>query len=395
MKILVVCQHYWPEPFQLPDLCEELVARGHEVDIITGVPNYPMGITYSEYKHGQNRRQTRNGVNIIRTLEIARRNNIVFRFLNYYSFAISSTLFALKLKKEYDVVFTNQTSPVMMSNAAVAYSKKHNVPSVLYCMDLWPASVAAGGVDENSPIYKHFYKESKKVYTNVDKILVTSKMFKEYFIDTFNIIESKIGYLPQFADSQFDNIKEKTPNDVTDLVFAGNIGVAQSLETILRAAKILYGKHNIRWHIVGDGSDYERLIALKEKLGLDNVIFYGRKPIEDMPKYYEMADAMLVTLTRDPLISRTLPGKVQSYMAAGKAIIAAADGETPKVINESGAGFCAHADNADEFAKAVENFVLSKNKLEFGRNAKKYYEQNFTRKMFMDKIENELKTIKK
>ncbi|MFR4258402.1 hypothetical protein [Gemmiger formicilis] len=134
MKILVVCQHYWPEPYPLPDICEELVRRGHTVDLITDVPNYPMGITYPEYKGGARRKEVHNGVNITRTFTIARRHNAVFRLLNYYSYAWSSSWYASHLKEEYDVVFTNQTSPIMMSSAAFAYARKHGKKSghVLY-----------------------------------------------------------------------------------------------------------------------------------------------------------------------------------------------------------------------------------------------------------------------
>ncbi|MBQ8830799.1 MAG: glycosyltransferase, partial [Oscillospiraceae bacterium] len=146
MRVLVVCQHYWPEPYPLQDICEEMVRRGHKVDLITGVPNYPLGYIYPEYKKGKNRRQTVNGVNIVRTFTIGRRNNLLFRFLNYLSFMISSVLYALRTKEEYDVVFTNQTSPVLMSSAALAYGKKHGKKVVLYCMDLWPASLKVGGV---------------------------------------------------------------------------------------------------------------------------------------------------------------------------------------------------------------------------------------------------------
>ena len=124
MKILVVCQHYWPEPYPLADTCEELVRRGHEVHMITGVPNYPMGYIYEEYKNGKNREQVHNGVRITRTFTIGRRQNVLFRMLNYFSYAISSTLYVLGLKEEYDVVYTNQTSPIMMVNAAMAYAKK-------------------------------------------------------------------------------------------------------------------------------------------------------------------------------------------------------------------------------------------------------------------------------
>ena len=391
MKILVVCQHYWPEPFSVSDLCEEMVRRGHSVHVITGVPNYPMGYIYPEYKHGRGRTEERNGVKITRTFTIGRRKNLIFRFLNYYSYAISSTLFAKRLKEKYDVVFVNQLSPVMMSSAALAYAKKRKIRSVLYCMDLWPASVAAGGVTEKSVIYRFFHWVSSRIYKRADRLLITSQMFRDYFKNQFDIPDDKIEYLPQYALSNFDTVlPPKEDTDHVDLLFAGNIGAVQSLDTVLRAAKLLQDEEKLRWHIVGEGSELENLKKLASQLQLDNVIFHGRKPVEQMPKYYAMADAMLVTLTADPIISLTLPGKVQSYMAAGKPVIAASNGEIPKVIAASGCGFCAPAEDAEKLVEAVKAFLSHPDHQLLGANARKYYEENFSRVKFMDKLEDEL-----
>ena len=391
MKILVVCQHYWPEPFSVSDLCEEMVRRGHSVHVITGVPNYPMGYIYPEYKHGKGRTEERNGVKITRTFTIGRRKNLIFRFLNYYSYAISSTLFAKRLKEKYDVVFVNQLSPVMMSCAALAYAKKRKIRSVLYCMDLWPASVAAGGVTEKSVIYRFFHWVSSRIYKRADRLLITSQMFRDYFKNQFDIPDDKIEYLPQYALSNFDTVlPPKEDTDHVDLLFAGNIGAVQSLDTVLRAAKLLQDEEKLRWHIVGEGSELENLKKLASQLQLDNVIFHGRKPVEQMPKYYAMADAMLVTLTADPVISLTLPGKVQSYMAAGKPVIAASNGEIPKVIAASGCGFCAPAEDAEKLVEAVKAFLSHPDHQLLGANARKYYEENFSRVKFMDKLEDEL-----
>ncbi|MBO5129820.1 MAG: glycosyltransferase family 4 protein [Oscillospiraceae bacterium] len=391
MKILVVCQHYWPEPYPLEDTCEELVKRGHTVHVVTGVPNYPMGYIYNEYRRGRNRSQVRNGVKITRTFTIGRRQNLVFRLLNYFSYPISSTLHVLGLKEDFDVVYTNQTSPVMMVNAALAYGKKHGKKTVLYCMDLWPASLAAGGVKESSPIYKVFGWISRKLYRKADKILVTSRMFTEYFEDQFGISGDRVEYLPQYADSLFGVQPAREEDGFVNLVFAGNVGAAQSLGTVLEAAKLLEHRRNLRWHIVGDGSELENLKKLASDMRLENVIFHGRKPLEEMPKYYAMADAMIVTLTADPFISMTLPGKVQTYMAAGKPIVAAAIGEIPNVIRDSGCGFCAKAEDARGFAGAVEQFLDCENKEQLGRNARQFYLEHFTRDMFMDHLESVLK----
>lgn len=211
MKILVICQHYWPEPYPLTDICEELVRRGHRVDLITDVPNYPMGETYPGYEKGLRREENHNGVHIIRTFTIPRKHNAVFRLLNYYSYAMSSSAYVKRLPSDYDVVFTNQTSPVMMISAAFFYAKKNHKKAVMYCMDLWPASLAAGGISENSLIYRFFGKVSKRLYNKSDRILITSQMFKDYLMQQHGVEESKIEYLPQYAAAQFELLE--SPKD--------------------------------------------------------------------------------------------------------------------------------------------------------------------------------------
>lgn len=387
MKILVVSQHYWPEPFPLTDVCEELVRQGHSVHVVTDIPNYPMGYIYPEYRKGNNRSQTHNGVRISRTFTIGRRNNILFRMLNYYSYMISSTIFVNGLKEEYDVVFANQSSPVMMANAALSYAKKHKKKCVLYCMDLWPASLAMGGIREGSLLYRFFGRVSGRIYRRADRILITSEMFRAYFMEEFGIADAAIGYLPQYASGAFDReLPEKENTDTVDLLFAGNVGVAQSLDTVLEAAALLKDIPKLRWHIVGDGSELERLKQSAAQQQLSQVIFHGRKPQEQMPEYYARADAMLVTLTDDPNVSRTLPAKVQSYMAAGKPIIASANGEIPKVISDAQCGFCAAAGDPRGLADAVFDFLAIPDGKVLGKRAKDYYTSHFTKEKFMNTL---------
>lgn len=397
MKILVVCQHYWPEPYYLSDVCEELVKRGHEVHVITDIPNYPMGYIYDDYKHHQNREQTHEGVKITRTFTIGRRNNAIFRLLNYYSYSISSTLLARKLSNDYDVVFANQTSPIMMTRAATYYSRKWGKKCVMYCLDVWPACLAAGGLKPQSIIYRIFGQISKKLYNRADIILISSKMFRNYLENEHKIADEKIKYCPQYAMSFFDKMPECQMKKTIDFVFAGNVGAAQRIDVILYTAKALKNEQHdgrqIRWHIVGDGSELDNLKDLAHSLELDNVIFYGRKPIEEMPNYYALADAMLVSLTADPFISLTLPGKIQTYMAAGKPILASANGEISAVLEEAKCGFCAPAEDAEAFTEIVKKFLASSDWQQLGKNARQYYENNFTKDRFMNKIESELKNF--
>ena len=390
-KILVICQYYKPEPFRISDICEEMVRRGHEVQVVTGYPNYPEGILYDGYGRGKHIDEIINGVKVHRCFTIPRETGIVKRMLNYYSYAISSTQYVLSDEcvasngKKFDVVFCNQLSPVMMADAAIAYKKRYKIPAIMYCLDLWPESLIAGGITRESVICKYYHHVSKRIYRQMDKILVTSRMFSDYLGKEFGIKKEIIEYLPQYAEGIFEQIPPKKEDGVFDFMFAGNIGSVQSLETVVRAAQLLKDEP-VKFHIVGGGTDLERLQRLAE--GLENVIFYGRRPIEEMPKFYAKADAMLVTLASDPVLSLTLPGKIQSYMAVGKPIIGAIDGETKIIIEAANCGFCGKANSVDEFVENVKKFINSKDRAAMGRNARKYYEENFKEELFMDKLES-------
>ena len=389
MKILAVCQYYYPEPFRINDICEELVKRGHSVTVLTGLPNYPMGEIYEEYKKNPKKKETINGVDVIRCFEIPRKTGAVYRFLNYFSYAFSSGAYVKKLAADFDVVFVNQLSPVMMAHAGLKYKKKYGKKLVLYSLDLWPESLVVGGVKKGSFVYRVFHSISEKLYKGADKLLITSKSFTQYMKEEFGI--EKTDYLPQYAESLFDEEScRKNPDGKTNLMFAGNVGVAQSVDTIIEAANILKDEKDLFWHIVGDGSEIENIRKKAETYGLENVIFHGRQSLDKMPGYYSMADAMLITMQKDDFLSQTLPGKIQSYMAAGKAVIGAIDGEASAVINESGCGFCGRAEDGMELASNVKKFIGSENKKAFSENSIRYYNENFNRDIFVDKLEKHL-----
>lgn len=389
-KILVICQYYKPEPFRISDICEKLVCRGHEVHVVTGYPNYPEGVLYEGYGKGKHIDEVINGVKVHRCYTVPRQTGIIKRFLNYYSYAISSTKYVLSKKcvasdgKPFDVVYCNQLSPVMMAHAAIAYKKKYNVPVVMYCLDLWPESLIAGGVKRDSILYKYYHHVSRKIYQKMDKILITSRMFSEYFQQEFGFQDEKTEYLPQYAEGIFEEIETKQVTETFEFMFAGNIGSIQNVDTIIKAAELLKDEP-VRFHIVGSGSDLERL----KKIGdhVENVVFYGRRPLEEMPTFYKKADAMLITLQADSVLSMTLPGKVQSYMAVGKPIIGAINGETRRVIEEAKCGYCGSAEDAAELANNIRLFIENPEKEIMGKNARVYYEKHFEQKEFMDRLE--------
>ena len=396
MKILMICQYYYPEPFRVNELCEELVRRGHEVTAVTGVPNYPEGEIYKGYEGRAERDETLGGVRVHRLPVHPRKTGALHRMLNYYSYARKATRY-VKSKacaaadgSAFDIVLVYQLSPVMMAKAAVAYSQKHGVPVVMYCLDLWPESLVAGGIKRGSWIYRHFHRVSKRIYTLMDRILITSRMFKEYLVEEFGVRDDVVDYLPQYAEGIFGEVPPHEPDSITHLMFTGNIGAMQGVETILGAAERLK-REPVRLHIVGGGIELKRLRQTAKDKGLDNVVFYGRRPLSEMPKYFGMADAMLITLRADPVLSCTLPGKVQAYMAAGKPVIGAINGETEKVIRAAGCGFCGPAEDDEALAENIRRFAALEDKNALGENARAYYEGNFEETRFMDRLEGELK----
>lgn len=393
MKILVVSQYYCPEPFRITDICETLVQRGHEITVLTGLPNYPEGTVLAEYRHGKKRDELVNGVHVIRCHEIGRGKNVLTRFLNYFSYPLSASRRIKSLPNDFDEVFVNQLSPVMMAWPALKYKKLYKKKVLLYCLDLWPASISVGGVKTDSFIYKRFLSISRKIYKSVDSIAITSMMFLKYFKETIGVITENITYLPQYAEEIFQPVepKEKT-NDLWNFVFAGNIGEAQSVETIIKAANELKVDIRIKFHIIGDGSSLDNCRKLADTFGLQSVIFYGRMPVTDMPSYYSMADAMLITMRNDNVLSYTLPGKVQSYMAAGKPIIGACCGEAKRVIEESGCGYCCEAENFLEFADRIRLFASGRSDIRsFADSSIIYYKNKYSKQMFISDLEISLK----
>lgn len=399
MKILVVCQYYYPEPFRVHDLCEALAARGHELHVVTGLPNYPEGVVYPGYENSGDTDEMLNDVKVHRCRILPRRTGMLNRLLNYYSFVFASLRYVRSRACRpadggaFDAVLIYQLSPVMMAEAGLAYKKKHRVPALMYCLDLWPESLAAGGLRQGSPVYRLFNRISRRLYRGMDRILVTSRLFAPYLQEQFEIDGDKIAYLPQYAEAFFapSETAERKAGPVR-LVFAGNIGTAQSIDTILDAASLLRDAA-VEFHLVGSGSELDHMRSRAEKEALSNVIFYGRRPAQEMPALYAMADAMLVTLQKNPVLSRTLPGKVQSYMAAGKPIIGAIDGEAVAVIKEANCGFCGPAEDAKTLAANILRFYACDYRDELARNAVKYYREHFDRELFLNTLDQELQAV--
>lgn len=394
MKILVVCQYYYPENFQITPICEQLVADGYNVTVLTGLPNYPTGIIPEEYKKGH-REENINGVHVIRCCEIGRKKGVLHLGLNYMSFWFSALRKVEKLDSDFDLVFVYQLSPVLMALPGCKYARKHNVPLFLYCCDLWPESIKMYIKNEKNFVFRIVKHISTYVYESCQKIAGQSSSFLPYIEKVHGVSKSQLIYLPAFADETYLESDFSTDDDIVDFVFLGNLGIAQNLITVLTAVEMIKDIPGFKVHFVGDGSCLDKMkqFVWENKLN-DIVFFYGRRPVEEMPKFYKLADACLVSLKADNQTGLTLPSKVQGYMAAGKPIIGMIDGSAKEVIDESGCGICVAADDVKRLAEAMRDFIVRPEKYkDCGELGRSYFKMNFSKSIFMEKLKYQLNKI--
>lgn len=394
MKILVICQYYYPENFQITPICEQLANDKYDVTVLTGFPNYPLGIIPEEYKRGH-RDEIINGVHVIRCNEIGRKKGAIYLALNYLSYMCSALRKVEKFPDDFDLIFVYQLSPVLMAIPGRRYAKRHNVPMLLYCCDLWPESMKMYIKSERNVAFKLIKRISTGIYQSAQRIIVQSMSFIPYFQMTHGISEDKLTYIPAFADETYLT-QDFTPDDDTiDFVFLGNLGIAQNLIAVLEAVNKIRDVSGFKVHFVGDGSILNEMKQFVEKHRLKSkVFFYGRRPVKEMPKFYKLADACLVSLKADNATGLTLPTKVQGYMAAGKPIIGMIDGTAKDVIEESGCGICVHAGDVNGLAEIMKDFVINNwNYRDCGNNAREYFKCNFRRDIVLNKLETEINLL--
>ncbi|MBT3319418.1 MAG: glycosyltransferase family 4 protein [Clostridia bacterium] len=394
MKILIVGQHYYPDNFKINDISLQLAALGHSVTMLTGLPDYATGKVPSGYKYFRRRTETINGVLVLRVPVIARRKGKFMRMLNYASFLVTSQLKAATMSKDFDVAFSYQTSPITMARAAITMKRRAKAKLFLYCLDLWPESLKAWDIKEKSLLFRCMRKYSAKTYRQCDVVGISSLPFKDYLVQNCGVSESRITYLPQHAEKmQLGKTKKNT--GVIDLAFGGNIGSVQDVECIIRAVSRLRTLSGFHVHIFGDGSRLAACRALATKLNVDDKItFYGRVDKHALFEQYRKMDAFLLTLKQKGFIGMTAPTKLQEYMSAGKPIIAAIGGAAADIIREADCGLVAPASNDELLAENMADFIENTDKYRvLGENAHRYYEQHFTKEIFMKRLNDILQTM--
>lgn len=398
--ILVVSQYFYPETFRINDMCQEWVKRGYKVTVITGIPNYPMGKTFEGYGLTRKRHEIWNGIEIYRIPLIPRGTSSLGMILNYLSFMISGII-AGKLKNvKADVVFSFEVSPMTQVLTGVSFAKRLKVPHLLYVQDLWPENVQIVTGINNKYIIGTIDKMVDYIYKNCNHIFATSPSFVKRLEERKSVFisnKSKVSYLPQYAED-FYEVVEKTEledmprDDNCKIVFTGNIGMAQGLDILPKAAALLKKDNvNCEFIIIGDGRYSEQFEKDIAEAGVEDMFFLlGRKKPEEVPYYLAWCDAAFISFANNQLFEMTIPAKLQSYMACGMPIIAAAGGETRRIVEEACCGYCCDTGSPKELVKIIELFVKEQREELFGDKAVKYYNEHFKKELFMEKLEGYL-----
>lgn len=397
MRILVVSQYFWPESFRVNDLVKEWVQRGHQVIVLTGLPNYPEGKVFDAYRKKPSAFAEYEGAKVLRVPMLPRGTGGLRLMLNYISFVLSGTVLGPWYLRGWvaDVIFVFEPSPVTVGLPAIWLGKIKRTPVVFWALDLWPETLAAIGVVRSPRLLGWVGHMVRFIYNRCTLVLGQSRGFMGS-IANYCDDKAKIRYFPNWAEDVYRNDKVKPALEVPELpngftiVFAGNIGEAQDMSAVLDAADRLKSDPGIRWVIVGDGrkADWLQSEVARRDLG-KQFLLPGRFPVERMPSFYAHADALLVSLRPDPVFSMTIPGKVQSYLMAGIPLLGMLDGEGSAVIRNAQAGLTCKAGDGAALAQAVLDLAAmpQAERNQLGSNGRIYAENEFGRVQLMDKLE--------
>ncbi|HAL39237.1 MAG TPA: glycosyltransferase WbuB [Polaromonas sp.] len=395
MKVLVLSQYFWPETFRITEVAQSLRDLGHEVTILTGQPNYPRGEVFDGYRAaGFGAQQHEGGYSIYRVPLVPRgRGGAIGLVANYLSFVLSACVLGpwLLRKQRFDVVFVYAPSPITQAIPAVWLAFMKRAKLVTWVQDLWPQSLEATGFVRNRRLLAMVAVLVRWIYRRCDLLLVQSQAF----IPPVKAMAgtTPVQYHPNPGELAFSQAQPLGPPALVlepgfNVVFAGNLGTVQALGTVLDAAELLKPHADVRVVLVGSGSRSEWLQQEVARRQLGNVQLPGRFAPEAMPGILAQASALLVSLARSPIMSQTVPSKVQAYLAAGKPIIVSLDGEGARVLEESGAGVSCPAEDAAALAEAVLRLraIPSDALQRMGEAGHIYYRQHFDPAMLATKL---------
>jgi len=404
VKIVLLSQYFHPEAFSNTDIALELQRRGHQLEVVCGVPNYPIGQFLEGYSNTARREDTLQGIAVHRARSVARGKSKAKLAQNFVTFPVTATWTILrKLRSKPDVIFASQLTPVFQVLPGIVYRLVHGTPLVIWVQDIWPESATDTLGIQSSLVQRILMGMCRWIYRRADLILVQNHAFVP-LIARFGISVDRIKVLPNTAPDTFapksgatsDPAAALVPTEGFRLMFAGNIGASQDFPTLIKTAALLRRRSELKWVIVGSGRELENAQRLAADMNVtDRFHFLGRHPMESMPDFFAQADAMLVSLKDTPIFARTVPYKVQTYLACAKPVVGALNGEGARVLTEARAGVVAPAESPQALARAIEDMLdmSETSRLEMAKNARAYFEQNYAQAKVYGDLETWLQQV--
>ncbi len=402
MNILIISQYFWPESFHVNQVTCALKALGHEAEVLTGKPNYPEGNIFSGYSAWGTTKEFFESILIYRIPILPRGSKSGLKLiLNYCSFVLSGLLFApwLLRKKKYNVIFVYAPSPIFQAIPASFLGWLKGVPVVLWVQDLWPQSAEATGYVKSAWVLKLLEKLVRFTYSHTDLLLVQSKAF----IGPVSKLAPNIpiAYFPNSVEKEFYSPQVTHAPKIESLqsgfavLFAGNVGSAQAMETIVAAAERLNAYPEIKIVILGSGSKEDWVAQQIFERKLTNLHLEGRFPVKTMPILMRQASALLVTLTNQPIFELTIPSKIQAYLAVGKPVIACLNGEGARLVIEAKAGVAVKAEDDQGLAQAIIKLyqMPEVERSQMGVNGRAYFKQHFDEEMLTAELIKHFETL--
>lgn len=391
-KILIVTECFYPEEFKINEVALAWKEKGYDVDVLTMVPTYPISEVFNGYENKWYQKNIYNGINIYRVKAVTGYKKSLFKkLLKYFAFMLTGSIVALFIGKKYDYIFGFNMSALTGMLPAVVIKKLYKKRLTFWAQDIWPDSVYAYGFKKNKILSFFLDKFVKFMYHNIDAIAISGKGFKSK-LKPYVKNDLIFHYLPNWADDLDMSLEtyEFSKDSKVHFTFAGNVGKVQNLENIIKAFSSLKTEYidKSQLNIIGDGSNLEELKKLSNNA--NNIVFHGKKPREEMAKYYKASDFLIVSLIDKPIFSVTVPAKTQTYILAQKPILAIMNGDTADLIKENNLGYCASPDNINEikdvFIKSINTQQTEIS--EFTKNCKHLTETTFNKNKIIDSLEN-------
>ena len=393
-SILIVTEVFFPEDFNINDVALSWKNKGYDVDVLTLAPTYPLGKVFSGYKNSFFRKDEYQGINIFRLRAITGyRNSAIKKILKYINFMVFGSIAAIFIGRKYDYVFGFNVGSLTDMLPAVVIRKLYKKPTMLWVQDVWPDSVYAYGFKKTKVLSVFINAFVKFIHHNITAIAISSKGF-EPKLEPYIKKGLKFGYAPNWASDLDMNMPSAVLNKVQKVhfTFAGNIGKVQNLENIVNAFQLLSKDHQgqAQLNIIGDGSNLDNIKLLSKNCS--NIVFFGKKPRDEMASFYKSSNFLIVSLVDKPIFSSTVPGKLQTYIAAKKPILAIINGETVDIVNDNNLGISVGPSNVGLIKEAFEKCIdMPENeKSKFIINNTKLLETTFNKDSIINNLTSQL-----